>query len=92
MSTSTVCANVGVVQIDADGVLPTQVKSEQVDRLAVAGPGDALQNHHCRHDVRRHRAPPDLLEQLREGLVREQRMPLLGQQSVDRTVAQPPLA
>ena len=73
----------------ARGVLPAGVEREALDRLAVGQALEALEDHHDRHDERRHRAPPDVGEQIGEQRVGEEREALPVEQGMDRVGPDP---
>jgi hypothetical protein len=74
-----------VVEIQpARCVLPAHVERKPVHRLAVREPLQALKHHHDRDDARRHRAAPDVPEEIGEAVVREEPMALAVEQAVDR--------
>src|SRR4029453_10060856 len=72
------------VAADPGRVAPPHVKGVPVDRLPVREPAPPLQHHPRGHHRRRHRTPTRSLEQILEQLVREQPIPLPGQEPVDR--------
>jgi len=79
-----------VVEVQASSsVLPAQVESEAIDRLSITEAFNPLKHHHHRHQARRYRGPPDVLEQVGEGFVGEQPMALAVEQAVDRGGRQP---
>jgi len=73
-------------------VLPAQIEGEAVHRLPVRAPLELLQHHHRCHDARWDRAPSPIGEQVGEGLVGEELVPLAVQQRVDRRLAHQLLA
>jgi hypothetical protein len=68
----------------AGRVLPSHVIGESLHRLPIRQPLQLLQHHHHSQNPRRHRFPPDVLEQVHEHLVGKQPMTMRVQVSIDR--------
>ena len=69
-------------------VAPAGIEAVALHRLPIRQPLQTLQDHHRGHHRRRHTAPPQIGEQIREHLVGEQPVALAVQQRVDRVLRQ----
>ena len=73
----------------AGGRLPRDVGLQRPAGVAVRAALQGLEHHHCRDHVRRHRrAAPPRREQVREHLVGEQAVTVLGQERVHRPLTE----